>query len=607
MKYKFLLCTIGLLACSLAAFSQITITGPTCVNAGVQYTYHLGGSWTPSTGTIWGASGGTIAGPTRGTPVTSVTVTWNSGVSSGSVSVSTTNPTASYNLPVTINTNGSPSVSITTPANTVCAGAPVTFTATPTNGGSAPAYQWMINGSTVSGATGSSFTTSSLSNVQIVTCAMTSSLACILPATATSNDEVMTVNPTQTMSVNIGSNVTVCQGGPANFTATVTNGAGTLTYQWKINGSSVTGATGSTFTTSSLSNGQVVSCAVTTNAPCYTPTAVSNSVTATIVSTQAFTISIGSGYAGQAVCLGQTVPFTSSASQAVASYQWYQNGTAVSGATSSTYSTTASSLAVLQGVSLVATPSGGCPSNPSATATSQSLAISITPTVGTPSAPSGPVSLYSGNVPVNYTTSATNATGYNWSLTPSAAGTISGSGATGTVTWNPAFTGGAVVSVTATGCNGPSAAASTSVTVTTLPDFNYIRERSIMKAGVTDLATGAALTSPAEVQQTTSYFDGVGRAVLMVTKQGSPLLQDMVAMHVYDPFGREATQYIPYTSPSGDGNYKPQALTEQNTFNAAQFPQDQFYYGQVAFEPSPLSRPLFTYAPGNSWVGSSRG
>jgi len=149
------------------------------------------------------------------------------------------------------------------------------------------------------------------------------------------------------------------------------------------------------------------------------------------------------------------------------------------------------------------------------------------------------------------------------------------------------------------------AAKMTTGTVST--DLNYIRERSISKPLVTNVATAAGLTDPAEVKQTTQYFDGLGRPIQKVDRQASPFLHDMVTLLLYDPFGRESTKYLPYTSTSSDGNYKINAISQQSDFNAGQFLTDQFYYGQDLFEASPLNRPLKSYPPGNSWVGDSKG
>jgi hypothetical protein len=76
------------------AYSQVTISGPACVAAGVQYEYIIsGGNWDNSTYMSWCLTGGVIAGTTNscksGTPVVYVYVIWNSGITSGTVSLST--------------------------------------------------------------------------------------------------------------------------------------------------------------------------------------------------------------------------------------------------------------------------------------------------------------------------------------------------------------------------------------------------------------------------------------------------------------------------------------------------------------------------------------
>jgi RHS repeat-associated protein len=138
-------------------------------------------------------------------------------------------------------------------------------------------------------------------------------------------------------------------------------------------------------------------------------------------------------------------------------------------------------------------------------------------------------------------------------------------------------------------------------------NLNYIRTRSLSKPGVTDTVTADGLTSPYDVQQSMTYYDGLGRPIQTVAKQASPLQNDMVSFEVYDPYGREATRYLPYTSPSNNGTYKTDPVSEQNNFSSAQFPGEQYYYGQTAYEPSPLNRVSEVFSAGNSWIGGNRG
>jgi PKD repeat protein len=96
-----------------------------------------------------------------------------------------------------VNINSNASVASVTIAsndadNTICAGTSVTFTATPTNGGTAPVYQWQVNGSNV-GTNSPTYTTTALTNGQIVTVIMTSNLSGVTGSPATSNAITMTV------------------------------------------------------------------------------------------------------------------------------------------------------------------------------------------------------------------------------------------------------------------------------------------------------------------------------------------------------------------------------------------------------------------------------
>ncbi|MEJ5246105.1 MAG: MBG domain-containing protein, partial [Bacteroidota bacterium] len=96
---------------------------------------------------------------------------------------------------VNVTNNATPSVSIaiSSGSNPTCAGNPVTFTATPTNGGATPSYQWKVNGNNV-GNNQPTYTYIPQNN-DVVTVEMTSSLTCVTTQTASSNSIVMTVNP----------------------------------------------------------------------------------------------------------------------------------------------------------------------------------------------------------------------------------------------------------------------------------------------------------------------------------------------------------------------------------------------------------------------------
>src|SRR5436189_3101108 len=175
-----------------------------------------------------------------------------------------------------------PTVTIAADQNPVCNGTTVTFTATPTDGGSAPIYQWFINGNPVAGVANGTFIISTLVDGDIVTVTMTSNANCITTPTASSNQVVMnitTVIPTVSI---ISTSTSICAGGSITFTATPTNGGATPAYQWMINGNPVAGETAATFTTTTLANNDAVTVVMTSSDPCATPaTATSNQITIT--------------------------------------------------------------------------------------------------------------------------------------------------------------------------------------------------------------------------------------------------------------------------------------------------------------------------------------
>ena len=100
---------------------------------------------------------------------------------------------------IIVGTNLSAGVSIAaSPTGAICADTSVTFTATPTNGGTTPTYQWKLNGTNV-GTNANTYTNAALSNNDIVTCVMTSNATpCLTGSSATSNTVTMVVNNSNT-------------------------------------------------------------------------------------------------------------------------------------------------------------------------------------------------------------------------------------------------------------------------------------------------------------------------------------------------------------------------------------------------------------------------
>lgn len=282
-----------------------------------------------------------------------------------------------------VNTSGTPSISISvSPDSSICSGLSVTFSSTINNGGVSPIYQWKVNGVNT-GITGSSFTTSSLSNNDMVSCMLISSLSCANPDTVVSNNITVSVSNSFVPSVSISaSSNPACTGNNVTFIATAINTGGTPTYQWKINGLNV-GANSPTFTAAILFNNDMVTCVMTSSLTCASPAIVtSNSITMTIASS--FTPSVNITTTTNPTCSGSNVTFTALAVNGGSSpiFQWKKNGINV-GINSANYTT--NSLANNDLISCMMTSSLSCANPTSATSNIIIMSIStgnaVTPAV----------------------------------------------------------------------------------------------------------------------------------------------------------------------------------------------------------------------------------
>lgn len=331
----------------------------------------------------------------------------------------------SANFTVTGVSSVVPSVSIASnvPGGPICVGTSITFTASPTNGGSNPGYQWRVNGNPVSGQTGSTFTTSSLSNNDQVTVVLTSNDPCASPLSATSSavtvNLVTSILPTVTASSSIPSN-SICAGQSITFTANPTNGGSNPGYVWRINGNAVSGQTGSTFTTSSLTNGQQVSVQLTSSFGCASPQTVSSTaISVTVNPLVSPSVSVSSSQ-GTSICQGSNTTLTANPSNGGPNpaYQWFVDGILINGATSATYSTpTNLSNSVIYTVQL--TSNAACVNPVSVTSQNFTLTISpsVTPTIGFSSSVAGNT-ICSGQS-ITFTANSTNGgatPGYQWRI-----------------------------------------------------------------------------------------------------------------------------------------------------------------------------------------------
>ncbi|MGV9004862.1 T9SS sorting signal type C domain-containing protein, partial [Flavobacterium sp.] len=295
-------------------------------------------------------------------------------VMTSTATCATGSPATSNTVTMTVNPNLPASVSVAaSPSTTICSGTNVTFTATPTNGGT-PSYQWKLNGSNV-GTNSASYSNNTLANGDLVSVVMTSTATCATGSPATSNTVTLTVNSNLPASVSIGASpsTTICSGTNVTFTATPTNG-GTPSYQWKLNGSNV-GSNSATYSTSALANGNTVSVVMTSTATCATGSpATSNTVTMTVNPNLPASVSVAAS-PSTTICSGTNVTFTATPTNGgTPSYQWKLNGSNV-GSNSATYSTSA--LATGNTVSVMLTSTATCATG--SPATSNTVTINVNP------------------------------------------------------------------------------------------------------------------------------------------------------------------------------------------------------------------------------------
>ncbi|MGD0978763.1 MAG: PQQ-binding-like beta-propeller repeat protein, partial [Candidatus Bathyarchaeia archaeon] len=245
------------------------------------------------------------------------------------------------------------------------------FTSSVTGGISPFTYQWCLNDTPVAGATSSTWTfTPSSSGSYNVYLNVTDNIG----LKAESN--IVSVTVSSALSVNIlPINVTMDVGQPQAFTSTVSGGISPYAYQWYLNGTAVSGATSSSWTFTPSSSGYyTVYLNATDNGGLKAKSNIASVTVNPAVSVSVSPTSVALG-------IGQSQTFASSVSGGLSpyTYQWYLSGVAVSGATSATWTFTASSVGSYTILVKVNDAVGAQATSNTATATVTSVAVDYWP------------------------------------------------------------------------------------------------------------------------------------------------------------------------------------------------------------------------------------
>ena len=142
---------------------------------------------------------------------------------------------------------------------------------------------------------------------------------------------------------------------------------------------------------------------------------------------------------------------------------------------------------------------------------------------------------------------------------------------------------------------------------------NYIKNTT-PQTEVQDQAALNALSDDDKIESIT-YFDGLGRPIQSIAKQAGGNKQDIITPFIYDEFGRQLREYLPYsrstTSLDLDVGLLPVngEISLLNTQYLNKFPEDLNGavnpYSEKRLEDSPIGRVLQQSAPGSEWSMSN--
>ena len=379
-------------------------------------------------------------------PISGATASAYTASAAGNYTVQISNGSCNATSAATgVTVNALPTATITpAAATTFCQGGSVVLNA---NIGTGLTYQWILNGTNITGATSSSYTANASGSYTVV---VTNTSTCSATSTAT----VVTVNALPTATITPATATTFCQGGSVVLNANTGTG---LTYQWRLNGTNITGATSASYTANASGSYTVV---VTNTLTC------SATSTATVVTVNALPTATITPATATIFCQGGSVVLNANTGTGL-TYQWYNNTTIISGATSSSYTANASG-----SYTVVVTNTSSCPatSSPIVVTANSPNSATITPASATTFCQGGSVVLnanqvvgstyqwYNNAVAINGATSSsyTASSSGSYTLVISSGASCSSTSAATLVTMNALPTATITAATATTFCQGGS-------------------------------------------------------------------------------------------------------------------------------------------------------
>jgi hypothetical protein len=326
----------------------------------------------------WRKDGSPVSGATAATYTTASASTTDA----GNYTVTVTNSAGSVtSSAAALIVNTAPAIATQPSAVAVQAGGTANFSVSA--GGTAPfAYQWRKDGIVIPAATSSTYTISSTASsdagsysvVVSNSVGSTTSSAASLTLVATVTAPAITNQP---------SSASVTAGNAINFSVAA-SGTSPFTYQWRKDGSPISGATAATYTIPSAATTDAGSYAVTVTNSAGSATS-SAAVLTVNVPAQAPTIT--AQLSATTVIAGSAASFSVAASGTVPlTYHWRKDGVVINGATSSTYSIASAAATDAGSYTVTVTNSAG-------SVTSNSAPLTVATAVTVPAIKSQPVGM----------------------------------------------------------------------------------------------------------------------------------------------------------------------------------------------------------------------